>query len=72
MLTGHIGLNAAKPTPGAVAVCVYCRALAIFTVFGTLRRPTEAEEAELLGDPSVTRAIQVVAEYHQKSGAPHG
>ncbi len=71
-LGGHIGVNnkAATPTPGAVALCVCCRTISLFTSLGTLRTPTVAEMDELLTDPTVVKGIQAVAEFHRRHGAP--
>lgn len=50
------GAEIEKPTEGAVSLCPYCGATALFTAEGTLREPTEAEWIELYMDPGYRRA----------------
>lgn len=45
-----------KPKEGAVSLCPYCGATALFTADGSLREPTEAEWIELYTDPDYRRA----------------
>lgn len=47
---------------GDVSICWKCRRLAVFTGPGMLRRPTEAETAELMAHPDVRRAVGAIAE----------
>lgn len=50
-------LEAVRGTPveGDVSICVECGALGVFTAGGGLRRPSEAEQAELIGDAQVVQ-----------------
>lgn len=45
-----------RPTPGDYSVCFYCAGVAVFSADG-VRKPTEAERAELVEDPHVHAAV---------------
>ena len=55
----------AVPGPGDVSVCFYCGGIAVFTETG-LRKPTDAERADLLEDPLVIEAAGRVLAYRSE------
>ena len=44
------------PCPGDIAVCFDCTAVAVYDDDLRLRRPTDAESAEIKRDPEISRA----------------
>lgn len=58
--------------PGTVVVCLRCRALSVITEHDTLRHLTDDEMDTALADPTVNRAIRIVADYHREHGVPTG
>ena len=71
VLNGALGTNTdQRPSVGDCTICGHCRALLVYDGDPLqLRRPTLDEEAELLADPDVQRAIAALAEFHRRLSA---
>jgi hypothetical protein len=59
-------MTEATPSAGDASVCLYCRAVGIFTGNGLeTRAPDFAEHAALLADPDVREAIRTAEIVHR-------
>lgn len=55
--------NLERPTRGAVMLCWYCKGIGIYdeSFPGNTRLPSGDELAEIMADPSVRKALQVIS-----------
>ena len=60
------------PSPGDVAVCLYCHHLMIYDADMSLRDPTSDELAEVAGDPEILEAMEFAAEYEFRKRTESG
>jgi hypothetical protein len=51
------------PEPGDIAICFYCRHIAIYDDALQIRDPTDAEVVEIAGDPEIIFAMKMFQEY---------
>jgi hypothetical protein len=55
------GDDRARPSDGAVSICLNCAHLAIFTADGGLREPTDEELLEILAQRPARVAVEAIA-----------
>lgn len=67
-LSAHTNIidREAMPTPGDVAVCLYCGHIMIWEEDMELREPTDEEAFSMAGDPDLVNAMRLVRYWEKR------